>query len=75
MAEYTEADIVKHWGLRLKEQTGEVSGTYGEWLVDSNAIIFSTTCPRVAEAQLEIVQKGNPELAERVEVAEIKKYD
>lgn len=72
MANYTEKDVVKHWGLRDKDS--------GEWLLSGNDLtIIAFTCPRVLEVQLKVLKdiygedgKINDVQLNNLEVAEVK---
>ena len=70
-AEVREEDVVKHWGL--------YNTVTDEWLTSEEGLIFAATCPRVANAQLDIVVKelnkfndSNDVEEEDLEVREIK---
>lgn len=62
-AEVNEQDVVKHWGIW-------VFGAEA-WLVDDSGIIFAVTCPRVANAQHEMLISGLGFASDSVEVREI----
>jgi len=62
-AEVKPKEVVKHWGIWIpKAET---------WLVDNSNIVFSTTCPRVANVQHDkLVDAGWDET--ELEVKELK---
>lgn len=62
-----QEDVVKHWGVYISDPTGEEGG----WLMDDHAFIFSTTCPRVANVQHDMVLRFSDLEDKNLEVKEI----
>ena len=45
--EVNENDVIKHWGI--------YNNLEDVWLTDESGLIFAVTCPRVANAQYDII--------------------
>lgn len=64
MSNYSEKDIVKHWGLYSKEDES--------WLLTGDGFIWAVTCPRVAEVQKNIMTNTFRYAEADLEVKEVK---
>jgi hypothetical protein len=62
--EVNKKDIVKHFGIWVKSAN--------EWLCSHQYMLMAFTCPRVANAQHDIVLKSGEFKEEDLEVREIK---